>query len=235
MKSPSAPTTSISDGSGVTDAVRVQILATEHWNLLATRSMMWNELFSRASMYLTVVSASVVALGFVAQATAFGEGFRMFAFVALPVVLLLGIGTFSRLGAINEYEMWLLVGMNRLRHAYLEIAPELEPYFVTGHTDDMRGIAQSYSAGWLLESYERRSSPINLGLLLTSTPHIVAAINSLVGGVLVALIAETLGASVPVSAVVGGVVGLVLLLAQYSLPMRQVARMQRAYRPRFPS
>jgi hypothetical protein len=35
-------TSSLSDRNGVTDAVRAQILATEHWSLLATRSMTWN-------------------------------------------------------------------------------------------------------------------------------------------------------------------------------------------------
>jgi len=48
-------------------AVRVQILATEHWSLLATRSMTWSEIFSRAGIFLTVVSASVVALALVAR------------------------------------------------------------------------------------------------------------------------------------------------------------------------
>ena len=45
--------------SETSDALRVQILATEHWNLLMTRSMTWNEMFTRAGMYLTVVSAAM--------------------------------------------------------------------------------------------------------------------------------------------------------------------------------
>src|SRR5215216_5331107 len=87
----------LSDRSGVTDAVRVQILATEHWNLLATRGMTWNEMFARAGMFLTVLSAAVVALALVAQATDFGGTFRLFAFLLLPVVLFLGWATYVRL------------------------------------------------------------------------------------------------------------------------------------------
>lgn len=49
-----------------TDSVRMQILATEHWSLLATRSMVWNEMFTRAGMFLTTLSASIVALALVA-------------------------------------------------------------------------------------------------------------------------------------------------------------------------
>jgi hypothetical protein len=51
------------------DAVRVQILATEHWSLLAARNITYGAIFSRASIFLTVVSAAVVALGLVAQAS----------------------------------------------------------------------------------------------------------------------------------------------------------------------
>jgi hypothetical protein len=35
--------------------LRAQILATEHWSLLATRSMTWNEIFSRTGTFLTVL------------------------------------------------------------------------------------------------------------------------------------------------------------------------------------
>src|SRR5690242_7235334 len=96
MNDPLTPTSSLSDRSGVTDAVRAQILATEHWSLLATRSMTWNEVFSRASMFITVLSASVVALALVAQATGFGPGFRLFALLVLPVVLLVGVAKIGR-------------------------------------------------------------------------------------------------------------------------------------------
>jgi hypothetical protein len=34
-------------------ALRVQILSTEHWSLLATRSQTWNESFARAQMFLS--------------------------------------------------------------------------------------------------------------------------------------------------------------------------------------
>lgn len=79
----------LSDRTGVTDAVRIQILATEHWSLLATRGMTWNEMFTRAGMFLTTLSAAVVALALVAQATDFGGNFHVFALLILPVVLLL--------------------------------------------------------------------------------------------------------------------------------------------------
>jgi hypothetical protein len=37
------------------------ILATDHWSLLAARSLIWNEAMSRATVFLTVLSASIIA------------------------------------------------------------------------------------------------------------------------------------------------------------------------------
>ena len=78
-----------------------------------------------------------------AEATEFGDRFYMFALLVLPVALLTGVATYIRLVDARIEDFWLLSGMNRLRHAYLEIAPGLEPYFVTGHHDDERGLSET--------------------------------------------------------------------------------------------
>jgi hypothetical protein len=83
--------------------IRLQILTTEHWSLLASRSLAWNEAFTRAGMYLSTLSGSMVALGLIGGIDGFGGAFL-------------------------------------IRGAYLEIAPDLEPYFVLGVHDDPAGI-----------------------------------------------------------------------------------------------
>ena len=60
------------------------------------------------------------------------------------------LATFIRLGEANTDDIGLVIGMNRLRHAYLELAPELQPYFTTGHHDDHASIMQSYGLGYRL-------------------------------------------------------------------------------------
>ena len=122
-------------------AIRMQILTTEHWSLLASRGLAWNESFSRAAMYLSTLSGAMVALGLVAGISALGHLFTVFALVILPVVLFVGIATFVRMGAINYHDAMTVIGMNRIRRAYLELVPELEPYFVMGTHDDPPGIA----------------------------------------------------------------------------------------------
>src|SRR5688500_6591166 len=122
-----------------TASMRLQILSTEHWSLLASRSMAWNESFARGGMFLATLSGAIVALALVAQATDFGEGFRIFGLVILPVVLFVGIGTNFRMGFSNYHDALCVQGMNRIRAGYLEIAPDLDRYFVMGSTDDERG------------------------------------------------------------------------------------------------
>ena len=120
-------------------ALRMQILAAEHWSLLASRGLAWNESFSRAAMYLSTLSGAMVALGLIAGISTLGHLFTVFALVILPVVLFVGIATFVRMGSANYHDAMTVMGMNRIRGAYLELVPELEPYFVMGTHDDPPG------------------------------------------------------------------------------------------------
>lgn len=161
------------------DSLRVQILATEHWSLLASRSLAWNESFSRAGMYLSTISGATVALALIAQASDFGDRFRLFALAILPVVLFVGIGTVLRIGASNYYDAVCVAGMNRIRAGYLEVAPELERFFVMGVRDDREGLLAT------MGMMPRRSS---FAHMLSATPTLIATLNS----VLVAAIATLL-------------------------------------------
>jgi hypothetical protein len=207
------------------DSVRVQILATEHWGQLATRSMLWNEIFTRAGMFLTTLSAAVVAIALVAQASDFGPEFRLFAVIVLPVVLFVGIATHARLGAAVEQEVWSVVGMNRLRHAYMEIAPDLEPYFITSHYDDFPGLLLSSG------QYTR----IRPMMAITGTPTITGVLNAVIAGVLAALLAGYVVERPAITTAVGVAVGLLLAIYMIGvIPYREITRAQREYVPKFP-
>src|SRR3982074_3474684 len=108
---PPPPGGQAAGSDGVPPSMRLQILSTEHWSLLASRSLAWNESFSRAGMFLTTLSGAIVALALVAQASAFGEGFTLFALVILPVVLFVGVSTSTRLGGANSHHAPVVTGM----------------------------------------------------------------------------------------------------------------------------
>lgn len=209
------------------DAVKLQILATEHWGLLATRSMTWNEMFARAGMFITVLSASIVSMALVAQATGFDDSFLVFALLVLAVTLLLGIGTMIRLADALEEDVWLMTGMNRLRNAYLTIAPELEPWFTTGHHDDIPGLLLSTGP-------DRKIG--GAGRILSAIATTVAIINCLLLGVILALVTRLMTGSTGLATGIGmaGTLvsgGYVLVI----LPMQQIRSGLARLRPRFPT
>jgi hypothetical protein len=104
---------------------RLQILATEHWSLLATRSLTYTESLGRVNVFLAILSGAVIALALVAQADRFGATFIAIAILTLLVVLFAGVATIARLMHLNLDDYRWVVGMNRLRHGYLELHPEL--------------------------------------------------------------------------------------------------------------
>jgi hypothetical protein len=203
-----------------------QILATEHWSLLASRSLVWNEAMSRATVFLSVLSAATIALALLADATGFGPQTTTLALVLLPVVLLLGIAAHSRLVEINREEVELVLAMNRLRHAYLRIAPALEPYLSTGHHDDEQGLAASYLAGG------RRLR--RWGQFLVNTPTIVATVDAALAAAIVLLVVRAAEAATTVAVVAGAVAFLIVWAALFLLQRRALDPLRRST-PRFPT
>ena len=121
------------------DSEVIQILATEHWSLLATRALTYQESLGRVNMFLAILSGAVIALALVAQADHFGPTFISIAIFMLAVVFFVGLATVRRLMMLNRDDYLTVVGMNRLRHGYLDVHPELEQYFTTGSHDDLLG------------------------------------------------------------------------------------------------
>ena len=125
------------------DSEAIQILATEHWSLLATRALTYQESLGRVNMFLTILSGAVIALALVAQADRFGPTFVAVAIFMLTIVFFTGVATVRRLLMLNRDDYKWVVGMNRLRHAYLELHPELEAAFITSPHDDLLGALQT--------------------------------------------------------------------------------------------
>lgn len=204
----------------------LQILTAEHWSLLASRSLAWNETFSRAGMYLSTLSGATVALALVSQASSFGPEFVWFALLILPVVLFVGVGTYIRQGASNYHDAFCVAGMNRIRAAYFERAPDLRRYFMTSGYDDGPGIEVS------MGTQPGRSA--GLADLVASTPFMVAALNGVVSGVIAGLIASLLGQATLVVVVVGVLGFAVCLGIEVWYAIRGIARAMDQYQPMFP-
>lgn len=147
----------------------------------------------------------------------------MFALLVLPVALFIGLATYVRIIDARLEDLWLVSGMNRLRYAYLEIAPELEPYFVTGHHDD-RGIYETYGPGTEPRLYR----------VLASTSTVVGVINAALAGVIGGLVARSAGAGFSLSLLVGAVMTTVMVVLLVYAERRIVERGRGLFHPRFP-
>jgi hypothetical protein len=208
------------------DPRALQILSTEHWSLLATRSLSWNESFSRAGLFLSVLSATAVALALVAQATDFGPGFVAFALVMLPVDLFIGLATFTRLDEVNGEDVLWVAGMNRIRHAYLEIGAGLSPYFVAGSHDDDAGLRLTYGI---------HPPGTAMAHWLVTMPGMVAVIDAVLAGLIVGVVLMArktdMAPSVAIAVAAGIAVGVTLAIRS-----RQGDRWRRAaVSSRFPT
>ncbi len=207
--------------------IRLQILTTEHWSLLASRSLAWNESFTRAGMYLTTLSGALVALGLIGGIAGFGDAFYVFALVILPAELFIGFATFIRMGATNFHDAMTIYGMNRIRGAYLEIAPDLEPYFVMGTHDDPAGISITMAV------------PPNLHPILhliAATPAVIVTLNGLVAGAIVALIlVRFVGTGAVATVLVAVLIAILAVLGQLAIAGRSIRAGQRLTKPMFPT
>jgi hypothetical protein len=131
---------------GLDDSRALQILSTEHWSLLSARSLVYNEAFARAGMFLTFLSASLVALAFVANAMAFSREFLVLAALLLFVDIVIGLATIGRMLDASVDDLRSIAGMNRIRNAYLRIAPGVAPFLSAGIHDDSAGVLETYGA-----------------------------------------------------------------------------------------
>jgi hypothetical protein len=174
------------------------MLTTEHFGLQGSRSTTVSESSSRASLYMTAVSSTLIALGFIAQVSKLGDAFDVFALVVLPTLYALGLFTFVRLVESSVEDVLYGRAINRIRAYYLEQAgPESRWFVMKGH-DDAYGV---------LANMGLRPSRWQLYFTVST---MVATVNSVIGGSAVAiLVGRLLDASLGVAMAAGAVTALV--------------------------
>jgi hypothetical protein len=225
------------DGSGpaqlgpphLADPRALMILTTEHWGLLTARSLVYNEAFARAGMFLTFLSASLVAIGFLAQASGFGREFLVATAILLGFDLVIGLATLGRVSSASTEEFRALQAMARLRHAYLEMVPTLDPYISSSRYDDVASVLQVYGA-----TPERPSVAGDFVHGLTTTPGMISLICAVVAGGLVGSIGLMADMS-PMLGVIAAVAGGVgTFVALWVIALRRFQAIDRTLDVRFP-
>ena len=206
--------------------VRAQLLATEHWGLLASRSTTQSEVLTRIAMFLTLTSASLLSLALVGQASGFSGAFAPFAIAVFGVVGFVGVLTQMRVFNAGMEDLMYVLAMNRLRGAYAELDPGIERYFMASTHDDQAGSLQTYY-------FFSGRAPGNH--VLASSMVFITSVTSAIVGLFAASVVSVFitGWGLPL------VVGIVVGLANFGLGARAGSRLYsqswKTYRPLFPS
>ena len=101
-------------------------LTTEHFVLQTANNSTYAEASSRSTLYIMVLSSSLVATGFVAGST---DVLLPFAAIVLPAVFVLGLFTVTRLVETALESMHCLDGIARIRAYYRTLGPVAERHF----------------------------------------------------------------------------------------------------------
>lgn len=214
------------DPHPVAPSVRAQLLATEHWSLLASRSTTQAEVLTRISIFLTVTSAGLVSLALAGQAMDFEGMFPLLAMTVLVIVLAMGILTQVRVFNVGFEDLAYVLAMNRLRAAYVDLDPGIVPYLTTSRFDDRKGSDHTYVM------LGRRSG---IGHFAGSSMMLIAMFNAALAGLFVAGIAASLTVASAISLTAGFIGGAIYLVTVLGFMRRRFERVWSEYEPRFAS
>lgn len=204
----------------------LQFMTTEHFTLQTAKSATVAEANGRAANFLSTVSSAVVALAFVGQVSEMGGAFLLFGLVLFPSLLFLGFVTFERAIQTAIENMIHSRGINRIRHYYVETAPEMGRYFIHSTHDDVAGAVQ------------------NMGIVpreswwqhLVTNAGMVAVVNSVLAGVFAGMLTRFASSlHVYYAAGAGLAVFASSLVAHYRYQMRRFTEFEGRLKTLFPS
>jgi hypothetical protein len=151
-------------------------MTTEHYTLQTGRSLTTAETNGRSSLFVGAVSSGLITLTFVGQIAHLATAFFVFSLVVLPTLLLVGMITFEHVLQAGSVDVMYARGINRIRHLYLEYAPQMQPYFILSTHDDQEGTVgpEAMHTSWWQ--------------VFLNTAGIIAVINSVLAGSFVGLL-----------------------------------------------
>jgi hypothetical protein len=157
----------------------VQVLDAEYRLLTGMLTAVWSASLVRTTIFLGVLSAAGVALGFAAQGGVGGPTFTTLALAVLPLILFLGVATFVRIVQLQREAIVCITGINRIRYAFQALVPQAKPYYILRPFDDEQALYRGPGTGMAL-----RPPRFGLLFLVVQTQGIVAIVTGAVAGAL---------------------------------------------------
>lgn len=193
------------------------ILTTEHYTLQMVRTATITDATGRAGHLLTTISASMIALGFVAQVVSLTVLLTLM-LVIFTGLFLIGLATLFRTVELTIEDVQAGLGINRIRHIYGDLEPSTREAFVRQVHDDTVGVeVDAGQTGW-----RKARRPRLIGTAL-GVAGLVNLVNGLVAGVIAGAAAGLLGAGLTWSIVIGPFVA-VAVIAAFGVALGRIAR-----------
>jgi hypothetical protein len=177
-------------------------LVTEHFVLQGARGQTNSEMTGRAALYLATVSSTLIALGFVARDR---PAFVPFAAAVIPSLLILGEFTFIRLVAASIEDLQYLYAIQQIRNYYRSLVPDGLTFFADIPIGNPK-VAATHAMGMSQTSWN----------VVLTAGGMIAAINSILAGIGIALVLRDAGLVIAIAASCGAITALVI----YGLHLR---------------
>ena len=125
--------------------LRFRILSVEYTTLVQRLGSTWAVSAARTNLYFVFLSASGVALALISNASHFSREFQVFALGVLLLNLLGGLMAIARMLHAHGQTVLYIQSLNRIRHFFTELDPDVKPYFTLPIHDDEAGVVESAS------------------------------------------------------------------------------------------
>ena len=181
-------------------------LANEYFALSGLRASSIGEAGTRATLFFTTLTGTVLALGFLASST---NAVVPVAYAALPIVILLGLLSFLRLVEISVEDVAALRAINRIRAYYGGLVPDGPEYFPA--PGKQQAINELVDVG-------ARRAPWRAALTIAAT---VGVMDALVAGASLSFALAHAGMSTTLAVVIGIAVALVMIWASFAYQSRR--------------
>jgi hypothetical protein len=194
---------------------RPETLAALDAAIHAHRAALSNEVLMRASIFAALVSATVIGISFLAQATQFSDATALLALVLLPVTLFVGLMTFLRAVEINREDAAATAALRQVNEAYALLDPaarDLIEAFAASAEAGPRGGPLGHGS---------RQRPGNLLRSLTTTSGVIAALNSVLAGAVVSIVVARIGMGMEAGVLLGAIVAVAAAVGQVAVAARR--------------
>src|SRR5438093_10758536 len=125
--------------------LRFRILSAEYSALVQRLGSTSAVSAARPNLYFVFLSATGVALALISNASHFTREFEIFALAILLLNLLGGLMAMARMLHAHGQTVLYIQSLNRIRHFFTELDPDVRPYFTLPIHDDETGVVESAS------------------------------------------------------------------------------------------